>query len=59
MTTLPTVTIYQDPETDLFSIRVDADELNGWDDLADLTEQEAIDEADAIAAEIGATIIRA
>lgn len=50
------IEIYQSPETDLFDLRVVGSE--DWDDLCDLSEQEARDEADAISAETGAPIIR-
>lgn len=50
------IEVYSNPETDLFNLRViGSDE---WDDMNDLTEQEAVDEADAIAAETGALIVR-
>ena len=52
----PTITIYANPETDLFDISVSGSD--GWDDMNDLTEQEAIDEAEAIQAETGYKIIR-
>lgn len=48
------IEIYQNPETDLFDLRVIGSD--DWDEMRDLTEQEARDEADAISAETGATI---
>ena len=49
-----TIEVYHNPETDLFDLRViGSDE---WDDMNDLTEQEAFDEALAISAETGAEI---
>jgi hypothetical protein len=53
---LPTITIYANPETDLFDIIVSGSDA--WDDMNDLTEQEATDEADAIQAETGFQIVK-
>ena len=50
------IQIYQNPETDLFDLRVTGS--NDWDDMNDLTEQEANDEADAISDETDAPIVR-
>lgn len=49
-----TVQVYHNPETDLFDITVIG--AFEYDDICDLTEQEAKDEADAIADETGYTI---
>lgn len=49
------IEVYQNPETDLFDLRVIGSD--DWDEMADLSEQEARDEADAISAETGAQII--
>lgn len=49
------IEVYQDPENDGWSVTViGSDE---WDALADLTEQEARDEAEAISYEIGAPVV--
>jgi hypothetical protein len=49
------IEIYENPETDLFDLRVTGSDE--YDDLNGLTEQEAKDEADAISAETGADIV--
>ncbi len=49
------VEVFHNPETDLFDLKViGSDE---WDDMNDLEEQEAIDEAEAIASEIDGEIV--
>jgi len=49
------IEIYENPETGLFDLRVTGSDE--YDDLNDLTEQEAKDEADAISAGFGADIV--
>ena len=50
------IEIYQNPETDLFDLSVTG--CTDYDDLNDLTEQDANDEAEAIQAETNAPIVR-
>ena len=50
------IELYLNPETDMWGLSVTGSD--DWDDLNDLTEQEATDEADAIHAETGAPIFR-
>lgn len=45
-------------ETEKFSVTVEGPEASNWDAFETENEQEAIDEADAIAAEIGAKVVR-
>lgn len=50
------ISIYLDSEDDTFSVKVvGSDE---WDELSGLSEQEAIDEADAIQAETSLKIVK-
>jgi hypothetical protein len=49
------IEIYSNPETDLFDLRVVGSD--DWDEMTDLTEKEAQDEAEAISAETGAPIM--
>lgn len=52
------IEIYNNPETDLWDLRVHGDAADDWDALNDLTEQEALEEADSIAAETSGVIYR-
>jgi hypothetical protein len=49
----PIVEIYHCPETDEYTISAE-----GWDDFCTFDEQEANDEAESIADEIGGEIVR-
>lgn len=49
------IEVYRNPESDLFDLRVRGSD--DWDELRDLTEEEARDEAEAISAETGADIV--
>jgi hypothetical protein len=50
------ISIYQDSEDDTFSVKVVGSD--NWDELSGLSEQEAIDEADAIQAETSLKIVK-
>lgn len=51
-----TIEIYRCSELDTCTVHVHGDDADDWDILEDLTEQEAQDEAQAIADETGGTI---
>lgn len=50
------VEIYHCPERDAYDVRVVGSD--DWDSLSDLSEQEARDEAEAIAVELGVEVVR-
>lgn len=52
------VELYHDSERDTYEVIVRGEDEDQWDIMRDLEEQEAIDEADAIAAELDVEVIR-
>lgn len=52
------VELYHDPERDTYEVAVRGEDEDQWDIMCDLEEQEAIDEADGIAAELDVEVIR-
>lgn len=52
------VELYHDSERDTYEVAVRGEDEDQWDIMRDLEEQEAIDEADAIAAELDVEVIR-
>lgn len=53
MTNRPIIEIYQNPETDEFTVTCE-----GFDGFSTFSEQEALDEAEAMADEVGGEIRR-